>query len=133
MFEKVKTHIKEHKFAYSCAATGIVVAGFTAIVMKGSCAILQSGMDGPAKVTTLPFSFNFLTRESGNIVTTVHNGNRGHPGFRVRNLDFLIERDTQGEMSRMFSISPAMLSSHLNGKVDNVNGLHFERIPVEGI
>lgn len=123
--ERVKTHLKEHKEAYIAGSCGIVFAGITALIMKGRYATLQSGVDGHSRVTVHPF--NFLSR-TGDVVTTVHTGNKGHPGFRVRSLEFLSDYDTQAEVAKIFNISPSMLSSHLNGKANNVNGLHFERI-----
>jgi hypothetical protein len=136
--EKIKEHIKKYKREY---IVGIASAGITAITMRGlhsmvsnaalerRHATLQSGVDGLAKVTVRPFSLNFLSKECDNVVTTIHNGGRGHPGFRVRNIEQMIDFDTQGETARAFNISPSILSSHLNGKLDNANGLHFERIP----
>lgn len=121
--QKIKDHIKKYKKIYIVG--GVVLAGITLLIVRGRHAILQSGMDGPSRVTVRPLSFFCNQRD---IVTTIHNGTRGHPGFRVRSLDFMTDYDTQGEVAKIFNISPSMLSSHLNGKIDNVNGLHFERI-----
>ena len=123
---KIRDHIEKHKTAYACIATAIGVAGITTLIMRERYATLQSGVDGSSQATVR--SLNFLCKASGNIVTAMHTGDRGHPGFRVRNLETGGEFDTQGETARAFNVSPAMLSSHLNGKADNVNGLHFERI-----
>lgn len=127
-FEKVKNHVKEHQTAYCCVATGIVVAGITAIIMRERHATLLRGVDGSEMITVRSLFFSFYSKESGNVVTTVHTGSRGHPGFRVRNFEHNLNFDTQGAASRAFNIPESIMSSHLNGKFDDACGLHFERI-----
>lgn len=108
---------------------GVGVAAITTlIVRKNFVSHLDSGVNELApRAATSTFSFNFLSR-SGDIVTTVHNGTRGHPGFRVRNLDFGIEFDTQGQAARAFGIPQNVVSKHLNGHLPDAYGKHFERI-----
>lgn len=124
---RIKAHIEMHPVAYSvaCGVAIGAVAGITWHLMRGRHAVLQSGADGSSRITVRPFSFLSPQRD---VVTTIHTGYRGHPGFRVRSLEFMTDYDTQADVARVFDISPSMLSSHLNGKIDNVNGLHFERI-----
>jgi hypothetical protein len=122
--EKFKDHIKRNQKRYIFG--GIAFAGITTLIVRGRHATMQSVVDGPSQVTVRPFSL--FSKQDNQIVTTIHNSTRGHPGFRVLNLEHMIDFNTQGETAKAFGISPAMLSSHLNGKIDNVNGLHFERI-----
>ena len=122
MFNKIKRQVRENWKPFIAVA---VFAGITCYIMRGRCAILQSGMDGSSRITVRPLLF---FPNNPNIVTTIHNGTRGHPGFCVRNLEHMIDFPTQGVAAKTFDISPALLSSHLNGKFDNVNGLHFERV-----
>jgi hypothetical protein len=68
-------------------------------------------------------------KESGhNIVTTVHTGGKGHPGFRVKHLGTNLDFDTQGAASRAFDIPENIISKHLNGKLADAYGERFERI-----
>lgn len=89
---------------------------------------LDAGANGPSLATTRSFSLNIFSKRSGNIVTAVHDGTRGHPGFRVRNLDHMIDFDTQGAAARAFEIPETIVSKHLNGKLPDAYGKHFERI-----
>lgn len=123
--EKIKTHVIEHKTAYISVAVGVVSAGFTYLIMRGRHAGMQSVPDGPAKVTMRPF---LLFSSKNNIVTVVEQEGRGHPGYVVRCLETGLTYSTQGEAARAYNVSPSMISSHINRKIDNVNGLHFERV-----
>ena len=123
IIDKIKTHIEEHKLEYACSVTAIVTVGITYFIMRNRYS--GSGRSDTINVTPL-----FLGK-AGDIVTTIHNGDRGHPGFRIRCLEFPhVDWDTQANAARAFHISPSLLSYHLNGMdgYDNVNGLHFERI-----
>jgi len=126
--EKGKDHFRKYKVVYSCAATGVVVAGITALIMKGRHARMQSVPDGLARVTMRPFLF---CSNGNNIVSTVERNGRGHPGYIVQSLETGARFPTQAETARAFNVSPSLLSSHLNGRFDNVNGLHFERVSLE--
>lgn len=128
--EKVKTHIKEHKEAYITGSVCLGLAGITMLYMRDRHAALLRGADGlktaDASVTVRPLSF--FSNQKNEIVSTIHTGGRGHSGFMTRNIEHNVAFQTQGEAAKAFNISPANLSSHLNGKFDDVEGLHFERI-----
>jgi hypothetical protein len=125
--EKIKQHFKDNKEIYVIGSI-FTCAGFTWYIMRDRHAALLRGADGlktaDASVTVRPLSFFSPTE----IVTTIHTGNRGHSGFRTRNIEHNIVFDTQADAARAFNISPANLSSHLNGKFEDVDGLHFERV-----
>jgi hypothetical protein len=129
MKEKIKNHIQSNKEVYLVLGTTVVVAGITCLIMRGCYAVLLSGADGlktaEASVTVSPL---LIFAKTNNVVTTVHNGTRGNPGFMTRNLDYHLEFSTQADAARAFNISPSKLSSHLNGHMPNVDGLHFERL-----
>jgi hypothetical protein len=128
--KKIKTHFIDHKELYIGLGVGMTVAGITYTMMRDRHATLLSGVDGlktaEASVTVRPFSF--FSSQKNEIVTTIHTGDRGNPGFLTRNIDYDLLFPTQGSAARAFGISPSILSSHLNGKIDSVDGLHFERI-----
>jgi hypothetical protein len=123
--KKVKSHFETHKELYLRVAGGVAIAGITAIVMRDRHANLLKGLDGPTGATVR--SLNFFSK-GGDIVTTVHNGGRGHPGFRVHNFEHNLDFDTQGIAARTFSIPENVMSMHLNKKIPDAYGLHFDRI-----
>lgn len=128
MFDGIKAHVGRHKVAYS-VGTIVVIAGITCVIMKERCVVLHKGANGPSLATTRSFSFNLFSNKSGNVVTTIHDGSRGHPGFRVRNLDHMIDFDTQGAAARAFDIPENVMSLHLNKRIPDAYGKVFERIP----
>lgn len=127
--EKVKKHLKKHKVGYSCGVTVVIAAGITCIIMKSVKSSLDAGAYGSETTTLRSSFFSLYSKESGNnIVTTIHSGDRGHPGFRVKHLGLDIDFDTQGAAARAFHIPESILSKHLNGKLDDAYGEKFERI-----
>lgn len=126
----MKKHFEENKKFYIGIACGVALAGITwLIVRERYAAIAQLGRIGPStaesSVAVRPLSF-FSNRSP--IVTVVHSGDRGHPGFRVRNLETGEEFVSQTAAAKAFGISQSNLSNHLNGKYAHAEGLHFERI-----
>lgn len=130
----VKSHLQNHKEAYVCGVVTVVSAGITALIMRERSAEIRGvsapeirGVSGESgKILTR--SFNFLSKNSGNVVNTVHTGDRGHPGFLTRHIESNTIFESQDSAARCFDISPSMLSGHLNGKFDNIDGNHFERV-----
>lgn len=124
---KVRMHFRENKEVYT-VGTIFMCASITVLIMRDRHAALLRGADGlktaETSVTVRPLSFFSPT----DIVTTVHTGGRGHSGFMTRNIEHNVAFQTQGEAAKAFNISPANLSSHLNGKFEDVEGLHFERV-----
>lgn len=132
MIERVKKHIKDHKVAYSCAATAIGVAAFTCVVMRDRHAVLQRGADGPDVATMRSLCFNFFSnqKDSGNVTATILREGRGHPGYITRWLEEMIDYETQGLAAKEHGVSSSVMSGHLQGKLPDVNGQHFVRVPV---
>ncbi len=122
--EKAKQHLKDHKTIYIVGG----VAVFTCLIVRRGCyATLSNSVDssGSPPVSVHPFS---IFSKSGDIITTVHNGHRGHPGFRTRNLETGAMFNTQADAASAFGVSERNLSQHLNGKYSNAEGFHFERL-----
>lgn len=136
--QKVKEHVKKNKVAYSVAITTVVVAGFTylitrdpkSVLQRGADAVLQRGAVSPdqAKTGTFIFASGGSSVTTGDITTNVHAGTRGHPGFLTRWIETGEVFKSQGAAARAAGETEALLSGHLNGKFDSVNGKHFERI-----
>jgi len=127
---KVKKHLKKHKDLYIGIGLGIGFASITWYIMRDRHATLLSGVDGlkTADVSATVRPISFFSNQKNDIVQTIHNGSRGNPGFLTRSVEYGLTFDTQGEAARAFNVSPSILSSHLNGKIPDVDGLHFERI-----
>lgn len=143
----IKEHLCRYQVIYISATSSMVVAGVTWFIMRKNTGLLcgpgfelLSESKEPGKVavnsTARSFSFNFLTKDSGNqktrnnIYATIHNGNKGSSGFITRSLDTGQLFETQKAAAEAFEIPQSILSSHLNGKFDDAIGYHFERIGV---
>lgn len=118
--EKMKQHIQENKKVYIAAAGGMVVGGI------GVCIGVRQV--NPKQIT------NIKQGIAVNSPNTVHQmminqlQRRGHPG----NVILWIEKDlyceSQNRMASTAGLDAGMLSKHLNGKIDNVNGNHFIKV-----
>lgn len=120
---KIREHVIEYKETYIAGAI-CLLAGYTLAITRERHASLQSGLDEPSQVTMRSL---FLFSNHNKVVVNEREG-RGHPGYIVRCLETLIEFPTQADAARAMDLSPAVLSSHINGRFDNVNGYHFERV-----
>lgn len=126
----VKEHIKRHKVAYSCGVTAVVTAGITCLIMKGRHAELLSGSDtAENSVFVRPFNL-FSNRCNVNVVNVLEREGRGHPGYIVRCLETGTEFFSQKKAASNENVSDAIMSLHLRGKIDDINGYHFERLQV---
>jgi hypothetical protein len=125
---RVKEHLHEHKNKYIYGGAFLLGAGFTALMMRERHARMQSVPDGLARVTMRSL---FLFSSGNSIVGVNERAGRGHPGYIVRSMETGALFSTQGGAARAFNVSPSMLSSHLNGRCDNVNGYHFERFNIQ--
>ena len=133
--EKLKEHWGEHKTVYICVGVGISCAGITYLMMRrGEKSVLQGGADlvlqgGASSIVNIDnHPFSLFSKVSSDVVTSVHEGGRGHPGFITRCLEDGLVFMTQGEAARHYDLLPSALSGHLNGKFPDAGGLHFERI-----
>ena len=122
----VVSHWRNHKETYVKVGIALGVAAFTCAITRERHAPLLSGGDGPSQVTVR--SLSVFQNHSPQIVTTIHSGGRGHPGFRVQSVEHGLVFDTQGAAARAFEIPESILSSHLNGKFEDACGLHFKRV-----
>ena len=129
--ERVKEHVKKHKELYLGIGVGVGLAGITCLIMKDKDlrAVLPQGADGRDAVTTgsLSFANNSKFGDGANIVTAIHYGTAGHPGFITKCVETQDLFGTQGEAARSFGIPENVMSMHLNGKIPDAAGLHFER------
>ena len=129
--ERIKKHFRKHKWKYIIGGT-IVLAGVTTLILRESRAVLYAGADCP--VTESAGSFNsarsIFGSANNNVVTTIHRGTSGHPGFVTRCVETGELFETQGAAARNFDIDPWLMSEHLNKGRILQEGLHFERVGV---
>lgn len=130
--QKIKTHIKENKKTYIVGGVCLVVtiAGITACIMRDRYAVLQTGADGPDVATVRSLSFNFLSKESGNVTTVISREGKGHPGYITRWLEEMIDYETQGLAATEHDIKPSVMSAHIQGRIPDIDGKHFVRVSV---
>jgi hypothetical protein len=128
--ERIKDHLIMYKEAYIVGAIGL--AGITCLIMRDRHAVLQTGADGPDVATMRSLNFNFFSRQTGsaNISTVISRDGRGHPGYITRWLEGEIDYDTQGLAAQEHRIKPSVMSLHIQGRIPDINGQHFERVGV---
>lgn len=132
--EQIKEHVKKHKVAYSCGATAVVSVGITCLIMRESHAGLDAGPDwtekSPVDSLSVLSNHSVFGKVNNTIVTTIHKGNTGHPGFVTRCVETGELFATQGDAARAFHIPEEFMSKHLNYGKELLEDLHFERVGV---
>ena len=134
MIDKVKNHIQKNKNYYIVGGV-LVGAGITCLIMRpvvsGIPRVPTSDVPRVSENVSYiqPRVLNFFSR-TGDITTNIHNGERGHPGFLTRCLETGDVFKSQAKAAEAFEVSSSVMSGHLNGKLDDVGGFHFERIAV---
>ena len=128
MKDKIKNHIEKYKTIYCCAATGIVFAGITAVIMKERHAKVRGAMDEGLVLNKLSCVLSFFSKPQQHVVNVIEREGRGHPGYLTRCLETNDIFTSQTEAAKSFKIPTSVMSDHLRGKFDNAAGYHFERI-----
>jgi hypothetical protein len=126
VYTKIKNHIEEHKLAYSCVATGIVVATFTSIIMRSvaSRQSIRGGISVPAQGGISVLGKNNVL----NNVSYISSNRTGPPSWVIRCLETGDLFTSQKSAALELEIPASEISKHLNGMMDNVRGYTFERI-----
>jgi hypothetical protein len=126
--QKIKDHFVRNQAAYISGGTGILVgAGITLIIMRGRHAGIR-GVPDTAENSVFVRPLSFLSTQTNNIVTVVERENRGHPGYLIRCLETNEIFTSQKQAARAKNVSDAIFSLHVRRKLDDINGLHFERM-----
>lgn len=124
--EKIKEHFKKNYKAY---LVGVASAGITMLLMRSAVAQRGTGEDLNAQRGLInTASHVFSNKQIINLTTVVDREGRGHPGWPVQNVETKRIFLSQREAARAMGVNEGLLSGHLTGKFDDVNGLHFERI-----
>jgi hypothetical protein len=124
--QSVKDHISRNKTVYISTGISVAIAGITCAIMRGRYTGVLRVLDQSDTINVRPLSF--LSKQSNHIVNVIEREGRGHPGYLVKCLETGITYLSQTQAASDMGLSKSMLSSHLNGAVNDVNGFHFERV-----
>ena len=131
--EKIKLHVIKYKTVYISMAVGAASAGFTYLIMRGRHADVLSASDtADTSVFVRPLSI-FSKQETttnlvNNVVKVIEREGRGHPGYLVRCIETNEFFTSQKQAAEAYGIPDAIFSLHIRGKLDDLNGKHFERL-----
>ena len=148
MREKTKKHIKKYKTTYSCITTGVAVATFTCIIMRGRHAENPMGSDrldgesvrsfrdkmskhiGRGTSVTAERGISVLADRSvvTNNVSYISSRRQGGPSWVIRCIETGKIFTSQLNAANEMNLSSSEISKHLNGIMNDVRGYHFERI-----
>ena len=118
---KIKNHFIRNAPAY------VILAGFTYHIMRGRHAVVgNAASDGSETITVRPLSF--FSKQTNNVIAVIEREGRGHPGYITRCIETNKDFPTQGKAANAYGINRTVMSRHVNGLIDNANGLHFERL-----
>ena len=126
MINEVKEHIKKHKVAYSCVVTGVGVAGFTCLLMRG---VASQHIDrGISVVADRGISVIADRSVVTNNVSLISSRRQGAPSWVVRCVETGKIFTSQLGAATEMELPASEISKHLNGMLDHVRGYTFERI-----
>lgn len=124
-YELIKEHISNHKVAYSCGLTGIIVAGFTCVIMRNVASRhIQDGCTVLAKGGFTVLGKSVVTND----VSYISANRQGPPSWVVRCIETGAIFSSQSSAALEMGIDASNLSKHLNGIFENADSYHFERI-----
>lgn len=133
MKEEIKQHIQKHKVVYSCAATGIVFAGITAVIMRryslGGRIMATEEWSGRIMATKPQAIISSNLSNSFN--TTNNNFDRTPPlSYITKEVGTDKWWISQADVSRETGISESLLSKHINHGKSLANGKEYARIGI---
>ena len=124
--EKLRNHYYRYRTEYICAASLIGFALITHSVMRrnfitqpingGISAVADGGISVVGKKVVM------------DNVSYISQNRKGPPSWVVRNLETGAVFTSQKAAASELEIPASELSKHLNGLMENVRGLHFERV-----
>jgi hypothetical protein len=139
---KIKKHLKDHKELYIGLGGGVAIAGFSYFIMRqySNCSIRRDSIvpakGGPAvpektSVNALEVNRGGLVLGDSyalNNVSFISADRKGPPSWVIRCLETGEIYPSQNKAANLLGLSASLLSEHLNGSHEHVDGLHFERI-----
>jgi hypothetical protein len=122
MYAEVKSHISRNKKEYIVFGTCFVIGFAGGVALKGALTRVVLNVESD-QIVIKPIAI-FAKQ----IVTVFHMGRQGPPSWITECVETGEKTLSQRAMSALKGISQAELSQHLNGKLENVDGLHFKRV-----
>jgi hypothetical protein len=114
--ERIKEHLAENKWVYiSCAATGVVCAGVTALMM-------------PKNV-----GFNIAFAWKQDVTQSIAQSSlkpRMRPGIRLQHNETMIEYPSIRYAAKVLGLERNQIYRHLQGKLPDVDGNTFTNLGV---
>lgn len=136
--EKIKTHFKEHKETYLVGTLCVSFATITSLIMRSNTTskndnahLLGAFADDNAHLlgaSVFSFSDSDITDSFNTVVNVLEREGRGHPGYMVKCIEDNITYSSQLKAATAYDIHPNRMSDHLNGRLEHLDGKHFERI-----
>jgi len=124
MQREVKEHFAKYRNIYITAGIvvlGSVVTGFTVY------SVTKTDIK-PVSIGDIHENSNVAVNLGGTLNYTIQSARKGPPSWVVRCLETGQLYSSQEKASKELGINKATLSRHLNGLLDEVNHLHFERV-----
>jgi hypothetical protein len=120
--EKVKEHIKRNKLEYISGIVGVIVGSAGAYALSKRTGSIQ--ING----TSASMRTKCLYQQNNNLYQTIsmYGNVIGRPGKPVFDMETGKRFETETLAAKYAGVSPVMMSNHLNGKRDHVNGRTFK-------
>ena len=112
MLEKIKTHVKTHKFTYISGGAGLVVGAVATVLLTNRGTAMNANM---ARI--------FSPGE--NNLVQIFLAPLGHPGNVVQCLETGSTYASQGELARTLGVEASTVSRHLGGHIEDLFGKHY--------
>lgn len=143
--QAIKDHIERNKKRYICA--GVVVGTLVfalithrivrrtryPIALGAKDAVAHGATSSVVQLENAPSIFYKSKSIDYHPSHTVnyYTGKKGHPGFMTRCLETGEIFSSQKKAAKAYDVTEKMISGNLNGRLPDVNGLHFERVSVQ--
>lgn len=135
---KITDHFEEHKKAYIIGGC-VVLAGFTCLIMRDKDVTQRIKRGIPVlahrgipvvdeSVSNTPRQTAVFGKTVMNNVSYISANRQGPPSWVVRCIETGEVFTSQAKAAIDLGVPPNELSRHLNGAIENVRGLTFERI-----
>lgn len=140
--EYIKSHYHKHEKAYKIAGAVVLIAataGITYLIMRrslsdvprASLADVPRASSPAVQLENSPSVFNSTAGNDINVTTNIYQGMKGHPGFVTRCTETGDIFKSQQKAAEFAKAPASAMSGHLKGKLEDVNGLHFERVVIQ--
>jgi hypothetical protein len=121
----ITSHVEKYKTLYSCIATGVVVAGFTVLIMRDKSQLGSVAIGDATNGSNLVVVGEKAVLKN---VSFISSNRQGSLSWVVRCLETGEIFTSQHKAAMAMELPTSELSRHLNGALDHVRDYHFERI-----